>query len=256
MNSDEKSFLLTTQQLAGQEAINTTRLMQLRSWQADITNNSVDRTWILNRINKRSYLQHRISVQQLKIWHTFKTVKNPLQLKTPTKTVDIMSGNWTPDAMAAFLTEQLSPTTTVTYDPYQLRFVFCPSITILPDSSASEYLGFPDEEMRDVQISSFPPVRLFGPTQINVWSNFTMNNIPVSEYLCSIPVVQTYGEHIFFTNYDNSMSSLCLDANIGYVRIILKDEYDELLDYPDGLDWEIVLAMQSTIPEGFAPLEL
>jgi len=82
-----------------------------------------------------------------------------------------------------------------------------------------------------------------------------MNNIPVSQFLACIPITTTYGNHIFFTNYDNSESTLCLESDITNIRVILKDELGEKLEYPDNLNWEIVFAMVSTIPEGFAPLE-
>jgi hypothetical protein len=155
------------------------------------------------------------------------------------------------------MTTQLNiPGLTIRYDATQLLFTFSPSLNIDKSSTIQEYLGFPVGYGGTVQVSQFPPAKLFGLQAINVWTNFTMNNIPVSEYLCSIPVTQQYGQYIFFTNYNNSMSSLCLDQDINYVRIVLKDDYGEPLTYPDGLDWELVLAIEPTVPEGFAPLEM
>lgn len=104
--------------------------------------------------------------------------------------------------------------------------------------------------------SAFPPVALRGPQCINVWTNFTMNNIPVSQYLACIPINTTYGNYIFYTNYDSSEATLCLESDITNIRIVLKDDHDKELEYPEELGWEIVLAMISTVPEGFAPLEL
>ena len=263
MPSNEKSFLQTTQQLAGIESINTTRLIHLKSWQADINNSATDKTWVIPKANKRSYLQHRISLQQLKMWNTFKTIPNDitLQVQVGTKSIDmpVFSGNWPPDALAYYLSSSYlaSDAVNITWDPYQLRFVFCPGIIVLPNKN-NKYIGFPESgsDGQVVQISEFPPVNLFGVPAITVWTNFTMNNIPVSDYLCCVPVGVPYGSYIHFTNYDNSMSSLCLDPDINHIRVILKDDHGDLLDYPESLDWEVVLALQPTVPEGFAPLEL
>lgn len=258
MSSNEKSFLQTTQQLAGVESIGTTRLINLKSWQADISNHSTDKTWVIPKANKRSYLQQKIGVQSLRIWHTFKNVPEPIQLElTSGKTVSIFAGNWTEEALANFLTSKLTTEAiTVAYDPYQMAFRFCPSVSISKNGTANHYLGFPsDRDSIDVQMSEFPPVALKGPTCINVWTNFTMNNIPVSQFLACIPVLTSYGNYIFFTNYDNSESTLCLESDITNIRIILKDDMERVLQYPPELHWEIVLAMVSTIPEGFAPLQ-
>jgi hypothetical protein len=145
----------------------------------------------------------------------------------------------------------------VTYDPYQFHFRFCPIISISKESTANPYLGFPtNEDTLNVQTSAFPPVKMKGPQCINIWTNFTMNNIPVSQFLACIPINTTYGGYIFYTNYDNSESTLCLESDITNIRVILKDDHENELNYPADLDWEIVFAMQSTIPEGFAPLEM
>jgi len=257
---------ILARQLAGTEYTNITRLLILKSWKADINNHPVDKMWILPKANRRSYLQQKISLQQLKLWHTFPTIRETQTLVVPNPyprdptIYSIFPGNWSPDSLASFLTEQLadaSVASVVTYDPYQLKFNFCPPLSFDASSTLLPYLGFPEgETVFNVNQSSFPPYLLFGPTAINVWSNFTMNTIPYSEYLCSIPISQfRYGDHIFFTNYDNSMGTLCLDYDIREIRIVLKDEYDRILAYPEELPWEITLAMESVPPEGFVPLE-
>lgn len=255
--SNEKSFLQTTQQLAGVESINTTRLINLKSSQADITNHPVDRTWVIPKANKRSYLQQRIGVQSLKMWHTFKSVPQPISLYLQDGAViPIIAGNWTEETLANYLTSALTDKgITVSYDPYQLIFTFCPVINVLKYGSANPYLGLSSEEDLTTRQSSFPPVLLRGPQCINIWTNFTMNNIPASQYLACVPINTTYGNYIYFTNFDNSESTLCLESDITNIRVILKDERDTLLEYPPELTWEIVLAMISTIPEGFSPLE-
>lgn len=255
--SNEKSFLQTTQQLAGQESINTTRLINLRSSQADISNHPVDKTWVIPKANKRSYLQQRIGVQSLKMWHTFKSVPQPIELILQDATViPIIAGNWTEETLANYLTSVLvADGITVRYDPYQLLFTFCPEISVSRNGSANPYLGLSAEEDSTTNQSSFPPILLRGPQCINIWTNFTMNNIPVSQYLACVPIHASYGNYIYFTNFDNSESTLCLESDITNIRVILRDERDVLLDYPPELTWEIVLAMISTIPEGFAPLE-
>lgn len=258
-SSNEKSFLQTTQQLAGVESINTTRLINLKSTQADISNHPVDKTWVIPKANKRSYLQQKIGVQSLKMWHTFKSVPQPVQLILQDQTIiPIIAGNWTEDTLANYLTTALNANDleiTVRYDPYQLIFTFCPEISVSKNGSANEYLGLSSTEDSTTNQSLFPPVRLRGPQCINIWTNFTMNNIPVSQYLSCVPINTCFGNYIHFTNFDNSESTLCLESDINNIRVILRDENDTLLDYPSELAWEIVLAMTSTIPEGFAPLE-
>jgi hypothetical protein len=259
MPSSEKNFLQTTQQLAGLENIGTTRLINLRSWQADISNSPIDKIWVIPKANKRSYLQQKIGVQILKLWHTFKSVPQDVNLILADSTnVQIFKGNWTEDTLANYLTSKLTTQgITVEYDPYQFQFRFCPGISIRSDSTANKYLGFPSGvDITNVQSSSFPPVALRGPQCINVWTNFTMNNIPVSQFLSCIPINTTYGGYIFHTNYDNSESTLCLESDITNIRVILRDDRGNDLEYPEDLDWEITLAMIPTIPEGFAPLEM
>ena len=263
--SNANSFPRTTQQFAGSEYINTIRLLHLKSKHCDISKSPVDKVWVIPKANKRTYLQQKISVQQLKLWHVFKNINTDLTLTlidpttANTSTVDIYPGFWPPDALANYLTNQFTQNgldVNIYYDPYQLRFTFCPAMAISPLSTAQKYLGFPELDTPQlVSVSQFPPVLLKGIQNIHIYSNFTMNNIPVSDYLCSIPVTVPYGEYINFTNYDNSQSSLCLDPDVSYVRLTLRDEDGNQLDYPEELHWEVVLAMQSTVPDGFAPLE-
>jgi hypothetical protein len=179
--------------------------------------------------------------------------------------VTVFKGNWDHDLLVNFLNSEwtsmyeagtMAWKQTITWDPYQLRFILCPPLDIDAGSTLNSYLGFPDGEVKDANISEFPPMDLFGIPYINVHTNFTMNTIPVSEYLCSVPVNGKYGEYIFFTNYDNSMSTLVLDPDITNVRVVLTDHKGRLLDYPESLDWEAVIALQATMPEGFAPLEM
>jgi hypothetical protein len=252
--SNSTTFPTTTAQFTGIESTNTTRLLVLKSWKADLNNHAVDKTWILEKANHRSYLQQRISLQQLKIWNMFRTVPKSLKLVLGTTSIDIFPGNWDHESLAAFVTSKLT-NITMTWDPYNLQFVICPPTNIGVDSTANKLFGFPDGPQLAANISEFPPVDLFGPPYINIHTNFTMNNIPASEYLCSVPLTSGYGSHIFYYNTDNSMSTLVLDPDINHIRVILSDHKGNLLEYSDELDWEIVLAMQAVIPEGFAPLE-
>lgn len=267
MNSSEKNFLQTTQQLAGTESINTTRLLILNSAQASSRQSPTDLGWVVPKANKRSYLQQRILLQKLKIWHTFKSVNQDVELVLTDGTrVPIFKGNWTEETLANYLTSILNPSPpeapspnpiTVSYDPYQMQFTFCPNgINISSESTANKYLGFPEGEILNAKNSQFPPVALKGPQCINVWTNFTMNNIPVSSYLSCVPIFVPYGQHIFYDNNDNSESTLCLDSDLQFVRLILKDEFGNELEYPDNLVWEAQLGLQSTIPDGFSPLSV
>lgn len=263
---NERSFLQTTQQLAGIESIGITRLINLRSWQADIHHSPVDKTWVIPKSSKRSYLQSRISLQTMRLWHTFRNIAQTLTLTinnqgTPA-TISVFPGNWTEEALAAYLTAEFKKLTpsldvTVTWDPYLLGYHFCPSLDILDSSSLLPYLGLKSNyNYVDVSFSDFPAVLLKGPACINVWTNLTMNTIPVSQYLTCVPINVSYGQHIYHSNYDNSESTLCLQSDINHIRIVLKDDRGNELEYPDELDWAIDLAVIPTIPEGFAPLEL
>lgn len=270
MISDEKSFLQTTQQLAGTESISTTRLLILNSAQASnkFGNSPVDLGWTVPKAHKRSYLQQKILLQKLHIWHTFKSVPEDVSLSLllpgniPTR-VPIFKGNWTEETLANYLTTKIAeaagvPITTppiaISYDPYQLAFLFCPSIEILEDSTANKYLGFHDGAVGPTQISQFPPVALKGPTCINVWTNLTINNIPLSSFLTCVPINVSYGGHIYYDNNDNSEAVLSLDSELRFIRLTLRDEHGRLLEYPDNLVWEAQLGLQATIPEGFSPL--
>lgn len=173
--------------------------------------------------------------------------------------VTVFPGNWTESTLANYLTEKLqqelgNTTQTVTYDPYQFRFVICPPINIDADSTINKYLGFPEGQILGANISYFPPVALRGPQCINVYTNFTMNSIPISHFMACIPINTTYGNHIHFTNYDVSEAALVLDPHIDNISISLQDDFGNQLEYYDELPWELILSVQSTVPEGFAPL--
>lgn len=175
------------------------------------------------------------------------------------ETITVFPGNWTETTLANFLTNKLqtilgNTTQTVTYDPYQFRFVICPPINIHADSTINPYIGFQSGEVLGANISSFPPVALRGPQCIYIYTNFTMNSIPISHFMACIPITTTYGNHIHFTNYDVSEAALVLDPHIDNISIQLQDENGKPLEYYDELPWEIILSVQSTVPEGFAPL--
>jgi hypothetical protein len=63
-----------------------------------------------------------------------------------------------------------------------------------------------------------------------------------------------YGSHIHYENNDYSEASLSLDHDIRFIRLTLRDEYGNLLEYPSELMWEAQMGMQATIPDGFSPL--
>lgn len=203
-------------------------------------------------------MQAKIILQNLKIWNTFKSIPTSVDVVTPTQTITIFPGNWTPETLANYLTSQLSGAgITVSFDPYQFFFRFCPSISLLETSTALPYLGFPKGvNQTNVQTSAFPPVALKGPVCLNVWTNFTMDTIPYSEFLTCVPMNVPYGEHLFYSQYDDSQSVLSFDSDIQFIRVSLRDDRGNLLDYPMELDWEITLAIQTAMPEGFTPLEM
>lgn len=270
MISDEKNFLQTTQQLAGTESINTTRLLILNSARANnrFGNSPVDLGWAVPRAHKRSYMQQRVILQKLHMWHTFPSVPEPVQLAIRLTDgreirVPIFKGNWTEETLANYLQTKIAeeagtpatPPIAISYDPYQLAFYFCPSINILEDSTANKYLGFHDGAVETTQQSQFPPVSLKGPTCINIWTNLTINNVPLSSYLTCVPIQdRSYGSHIYYENNDNSTAVLSLDSELRFIRLTLRDEHGRLLDYPDNLTWEAHLGLQATVPDGFSPL--
>lgn len=256
MNLSSENVFPMTKQLIGTDLTNTTRLIILKSTQADISYSPTHKTWVIPKANKRSYLQTQINLQQLRMWNTFKTVPKDVVFSTSAGNAIIYSGNWTPETLANYLTKKLT-NTTVTYDPYNLRFVFCPPLDILASSTANKYLGFPttNTEILAAQISEFPPVDLAGLQCVCVHSNFTMNNLPYSTLLASVPVNVPYGGYIYHTNFNDSEGTLCLDSDIRFITIELRDTNGTPIDYPETLEWEIILATRAIVPEGFAPLE-
>lgn len=268
--SDMKSSLSLTQQLMGIENTNTTRLLHLKSWQADLSNTNADKTWIFQQVFRRKYLQHRVSLQAFKIWNAFQTIPERLTLIAMKNSIlteiPIYPGNWNPNALANYLTNKLQVldpetglpdpflSTVVSWDPYQLKFYFCPNGITLAESDANKILGFPEEGVSS-EVVSLNTVVFTAPKCVNLYTNFTMNNIPVSHFLACVPITVPYGEYNIFTNFDNSHASLILDPELNVVRIILKDDRENMLYYPDDLDWEVVLAIEAVSPEGFQPLE-
>jgi hypothetical protein len=100
--------------------------------------------------------------------------------------------------------------------------------------------------------------------QINIESNLSINNVPVSGRLLTVPVLESYSELINYYDPDGTYKSHCLDHILQRIEIRLTDEGgNSLASYLETLSgvpplqypsWSICLAVDEIINEGFENL--
>jgi len=69
------------------------------------------------------------------------------------------------------------------------------------------------------------PINLTGATQIQLWTNLSVYNIPGSGRLASIPMSVNYNELLQYEDQSGAQPRLISDGNIQSIRICLRDEH-------------------------------
>jgi hypothetical protein len=226
-------------------------MLYLRSDQADQSFGPTDKTWIISPMYTRGKY-HNLVVRSLQILHLFPNVREGVTLNTGKKTVTIPAGNYDPGMIARYLNDQLYPDVqTVCWDPLAAKFRFCPSIDILPDSSAAPLLGFKLDTAYAGATESVLPANVYGPQRIIVDTNLQLYNIPISGRLAVIPVSEKYGQMIHYNNFASTYNHLCMDQHFQAIRIKLTDEHGNLLGGFDEAPWDILISFEPIDNPGF-----
>lgn len=228
------------------------RMLYLRSDQADQSFGPTDKVWTVSPIQTRGKY-HNLVVRSLQILHLFPNVKTSVTLNTGSKTVTIPAGNYLPCQVARYLNDQLYPDVQmVCYDEQMNIFRFCPGVDILDEgTTAHAILGFRPGQDYMGATESVLPVQMFGPTRIVVDTNLQLYNIPISGRLAVIPVTKKYGEILDYNNFASTHNHLCMDQHFQHIRIRLTDEKGELLQAYDEVPWDILISFEPIDNPGF-----
>lgn len=227
------------------------RMLYLRSDQADESFGPSDKTWIISPMYTRGKY-HNLVVRSLQILHLFPNVKKTVTLETGTQTVTIPAGNYEPSMIARYINDQLYPAIeSVCWDPKMAVFRFCPSITIQAGSTAAPLLGFKEGVTYTNVTESVLPANVYGPQRIIVDTNLQLFNIPISGRLAVIPVQESYGQMIHYNNFASTYNHLCMDSHFQSLRIRLTDEFGDTLVGYDETPWDILISFEPIDNPGF-----
>lgn len=227
------------------------RMLYLRSDQADESSGPSDKTWLISPMYTRGKY-HNLVVRSMQMMHLFPNVKNTVTLNTGSKTITIPAGNYEPGVIARYLNDQLYPEVeSVCWDAKMAVFRFCPSINIAADSTAAPLLGFKSGVAYTGVTESVLPANVYGPQRIIVDTNLQLFNIPISGRLAVIPIQESYGQIIHYNNFSSTYNHLCMDSHFQSLRIRLTDEYGELLTAYEEVPWDILISFEPIDNPGF-----
>lgn len=227
------------------------RMLYLRSDQADISYSPSDKRWLVSPIHTRGK-QHNTVVRSLQIRHLFPNVRETVVLSTGTKTVVIPAGNYDPCMIARYLNDKLYPEVeTVCWDAAESIFRFCPSINIQDTSTAAKLLGFKPGVTYTNATHSVLPANVWGPQRIIVNSNLHLFNIPINGRLAVIPITVKYGEMIHYNNLGSTYFYLCMNHQLQNIHITLTDEDGYPLKAYDEIPWDILISFEPIDNPGF-----
>jgi hypothetical protein len=273
--------------------INTFRLLKLRSDQADTSYSATHKMWLIPTITANPGVQFKFTIRSFRIFNAFRnfpTTKNLIVKKSSTdaRVYRIPPANYSADGLAQTLTYLMSSDTdtnciSVGYDPDNSIMTFIPPITlsngndVYPNEVYTQ-IGFPvpnfqtntGMEIFSRQVSKSPvPVNLSGVSGINIQSNLSVNNIPISGWLAYLPMTVPYGELYSYQDQQGN-ARLCMNHTISHITIQLEDQdgndLAETYCIPEvsSLDsyysyaqqnflpaWELVLALQVISNDGY-----
>lgn len=238
------------------ETTNTFRRIYLNSEHAHISYSPFHKMWTLPPLLTDSKTRFRISVEKVSLFHTFPSCPDYRYITYvtsdypfATNTIVIPPGDWNAISFAEELTNAMADDVkiTVTFDMATLKFTFDPALPLYATNAAS-LLGITESTIYGTYSESEVPVNFVSVTDINVVSNWTVNNMPVSNQMCNFPVNADFSEMISYWN-PYSIPELVLDHDIRHVELYLTDHNNVLLSeycekntsYPP---WSVTLCVQ------------
>lgn len=190
----------------------------------------------------------------MQIWHVWPSVRKAetmdFDLGNVHYSIVIPEGNWDAESLANYINSEMGLPTFMTYDSGRLGYIFDPALEYVGGSTCLYLLGIPEtEEIGGHQgpySASLQPVNFGGPSTINLLTNHSLYNAPLSSLLCSIPVTQNYGELISYTDQGNKPVLVCAH-HLTHMDIVLVDELGrELVDY-DEIPWLLEIEIQTVL---------
>ena len=244
--------------------------------------------------------QYKINLRSMSLFNVFMTVPNDITFKyclpgatwdyiVPTPltitSISIPAGNYTGYTLATLLTNGTTRWASFDISTSKIKFWSNAAMTtpllIVPVYTAGtvqidawQILGFykyyyyhagtgsgtvPAIGLSQSQV----PINLTGATQIQLWTNLSVYNIPGSGRLASIPMSVNYNELLQYEDQSGAQPRLISDGNIQSIRICLKDEHsvplaDQYLPSAFGPGtyehdnfsppWEVVLSIERVGP--------
>jgi hypothetical protein len=225
-------------------ATNIKRQIFLSSSLADFNLSPHHKIWILPETLNDDKHQYLVNIRTLKFFHLYPSLVADgvieyyvsMDQAIPT-TVTVNRGNWDAYSLANYLTDQMSgDSIKVYYDSGLLKFVFDTSIYIhYINDEMAKLLGFPEgfksSDYSDMAVDRSIGVIDMCPLKcVNVRTNMSVYNLPVSSILNQFPVDGNYGDHLIIENPITNTVPLVMDHLIKAIEVELLDESNSSLD--------------------------
>lgn len=264
-HSATTSSTKTTQAIPTETPTAISRLLCLRSDQANLHYSPTDKMWEIPPIDMSPDIHHVVTIRSLRIYHLFPSVRTAKTLKTPGRPdVDIFTANWDAPTLANYLSAMLEDVR-VTFDYTDLRFYFDPPLEISEGTTAHRHLGLATGFVGEISRSHMP-VKLSCPQAVYVYSNLSASTIPPSGLLGTVPITVPFGDLISYQNDSNDNGVMCTDQSLRNIRITLSNEngrdlcpnVDEVDNYNINDEympvWEIILNLEPVKHDGYSGL--
>lgn len=275
---------------SGSPITSISRQLRLRSDQAFASQSPTSKTWKILGLNANPEVQYKVAVQTFRIKNVFPNIPQPVFLivfdppSGITTAVIIPPGQYDGDELAQMITYKFSEQTatkgySVAFDSKNHLMQFTPAIVFAPGDPQQGYtnglltqIGLPANEpsIFGKYISrSLIPCDLTGVSFININTDWSFFNVPISGWLGSYEMEAKFGELNKFKDGDEF---LCMNNNLDSITVSLTDQNGVDLSmgyiYIDSVDpqlqeigfqtyiptWEIVLSIEETGFEGFQKL--
>lgn len=165
-----------------------------------------------------------------------------MTLKSGATTINIPIGNWDACSFISYL-NQNQTLFGAEFDSARLVYIFTPSITISAGTTAQRLLGFPSGTTGTFTESTIP-VKFSGPQLINVDTDISLFNVPISTRLASIPVTCNYGDILQYVETSGMLPVFAVDHSLRSITITLNDEDNEELTCYEDHPWYLVLEIK------------
>lgn len=179
----------------------------------------------------------------MEIMHTWPSVRTTKILSiNGASSISIPAGNWDAESFANYINQQLGQPTRLVYDSARLKYIFNPSIVVQGATTCQGLLGLESGQTGTFSEST-QPVNFSGPTHINVDSNLSLFNVPISGRLASIPIDKSYGECIQYVDQSGIIPTQILDHQVSLLTMKLTDQDGEELDTYNDIPWFVTLEL-------------